>query len=114
MSLSLTRFPGERGVLGPVEMHPAFLANPAPLPAQDYAVGYMLRLGAPAKKLVMGIPTFGRTFTLTSSEAGVGAPTSGPGIAGQFTKEEGILAYYEVWLGAKVGLPLPPALLLRV
>lgn len=62
----------------------------------DYAVGYMLRLGAPAKKLVMGIPTFGRTFTLTSSEAGVGAPTSGPGIAGQFTKEEGILAYYEI------------------
>ncbi|XP_004375324.1 chitinase-3-like protein 1 isoform X1 [Trichechus manatus latirostris] len=62
----------------------------------DYAVGYMLRLRAPANKLVMGIPTFGKSFTLASSEAGVGAPISGPGTAGPFTREEGILAYYEV------------------
>ncbi|XP_014649614.1 PREDICTED: chitinase-3-like protein 1 isoform X1 [Ceratotherium simum simum] len=62
----------------------------------DYAVGYMLRLGAPADKLVMGIPTFGRSFTLASSKTDVGAPTSGPGIPGRFTKEEGILAYYEI------------------
>ncbi|XP_019493682.1 PREDICTED: chitinase-3-like protein 1 [Hipposideros armiger] len=62
----------------------------------DYSVGYVLRLGAPAEKLVMGIPTFAKTFTLASSETGVGAPTSGPGTAGRFTKEEGTLAYYEV------------------
>lgn len=59
-------------------------------------MGYMLRLGAPASKLVMGIPTFGKSFTLASSEMGVGAPVSGPGLPGQFTKEEGVLAYYEV------------------
>lgn len=76
---------------------------------QDYAVGYVLRLGAPAGKLVMGIPTYGRTFTLASSETGVGAPISGPGTAGRFTKEEGILAYYEVRLGEKARLPLRPA-----
>ncbi|XP_050003834.1 chitinase-3-like protein 1 isoform X2 [Alexandromys fortis] len=62
----------------------------------DYAVGYMLRLGAPASKLVMGIPTFGRSFTLASSEMGVGAPISGPGLPGRFTKEKGVLAYYEI------------------
>ncbi|KAK2497790.1 hypothetical protein MC885_017828 [Smutsia gigantea] len=62
----------------------------------DYAVSYVLRLGAPASKLVMGIPTFGRSFTLASSNTGIGAPASGPGIAGRFTKEEGILAYYEI------------------
>nr|XP_017523263.1 chitinase-3-like protein 1 [Manis javanica] len=62
----------------------------------DYAVSYVLRLGAPAHKLVMGIPTFGRSFTLASSNTGMGAPTSGPGLAGRFTKEEGILAYYEI------------------
>nr|XP_025873819.1 chitinase-3-like protein 1 isoform X1 [Vulpes vulpes] len=62
----------------------------------DYAVSYMLRLGVPANKLLMGIPTFGRSFTLASSETGVGAPISGPGLSGQFTKEEGILAYYEI------------------
>ncbi|CAO2636962.1 Chitinase-3-like protein 1, partial [Lemmus lemmus] len=62
----------------------------------DYAVGYMLRLGAPASKLVMGIPTFGKSFTLASSEMGVGAPVSGPGLPGRFTKEGGVLAYYEI------------------
>lgn len=62
----------------------------------DYAVGYMLRLGAPANKLVMGIPTFGKSFTLASSESQVGAPISGPGLPGRFTKEEGTLAYYEI------------------
>uniref|UniRef100_A0A0P6JA01 Chitinase-3-like protein 1 n=1 Tax=Heterocephalus glaber TaxID=10181 RepID=A0A0P6JA01_HETGA len=62
----------------------------------DHAVGYMLLQGAPASKLLMGIPTFGKTYTLASSENGVGAPISGPGLAGQFTKEEGTLAYYEI------------------
>ncbi|KFO24386.1 Chitinase-3-like protein 1, partial [Fukomys damarensis] len=62
----------------------------------EYAVGYMLWQGAPASKLLMGIPTFGKSYTLASSENGVGAPISGPGLAGQFTKEEGTLAYYEI------------------
>lgn len=74
-------------------------------------MSYVLRLGAPAHKLVMGIPTFGRSFTLASSNTGMGAPTSGPGLAGRFTKEEGILAYYEVRvLGRRGDAPLhPPA-----
>ncbi|XP_007186068.2 chitinase-3-like protein 1, partial [Balaenoptera acutorostrata] len=62
----------------------------------DYAVSYVLRLGAQANKLVMGIPTFGRSFTLASSKTDVGTPTSGPGIPGWFTKEKGTLAYYEI------------------
>lgn len=76
---------------------------PASVPTQDYAVGYMLRKGAPADKLVMGIPVYGRSFTLSSSETGVGAPISGPGLPGRFTKEGGFLAYYEVTeLGEKL------------
>uniref|UniRef100_A0A7N9DGM0 Chitinase-3-like protein 1 n=1 Tax=Macaca fascicularis TaxID=9541 RepID=A0A7N9DGM0_MACFA len=71
-------------------------ASPDRFSNTDYAVGYMLRLGAPASKLVMGIPTFGKSFTLASSETGVGAPISGPGIPGRFTKEAGTLAYYEI------------------
>lgn len=59
-------------------------------------MGYILRLGAPASKLVMGIPTFAKSYTLASSDTNVGAPISGPGLAGRFTKEEGTLAYYEV------------------
>lgn len=62
----------------------------------DYALSYVLRLGAPAHKLLMGIPTYGKSFTLTSSNSEVGAPVSGSGEAGPFTKEPGMLAYYEI------------------
>ncbi|XP_028923995.1 chitinase-3-like protein 1 [Ornithorhynchus anatinus] len=62
----------------------------------EYAVGYVLSKGAPASKLLMGIPTFGRTFTLASSDSGVGAQASGPGFPGPFTNDKGKLAYYEI------------------
>ncbi|XP_026571412.1 chitinase-3-like protein 1 [Pseudonaja textilis] len=62
----------------------------------DYAVRYLKTKGAPDGKIIMGIPTYGRTFTLSSAQTGVGAPASGPGLAGTFTKIAGTLAYYEV------------------
>lgn len=43
------------------------------------------------------MPTYGRTFTLTSTQRiGVNSPASGGGKAGEYTKEGGFLAYYEV------------------
>ncbi|XP_007939348.1 chitotriosidase-1 [Orycteropus afer afer] len=69
----------------------------------DFAVGYWLQKGAPANKLILGMPTYGRTFTLaSSSNTGVGVSATGPGTPGRFTKEGGVLAYYEVcsWQGA--------------
>nr|XP_060629024.1 chitinase-3-like protein 2 [Anolis sagrei ordinatus] len=62
----------------------------------DYAVKYLISRGAQAEKIVMGIPTYGRTFTLSSHQSGVGSVASGPGNPGPFTKEMGILAYYEI------------------
>ncbi|KAF5903452.1 acidic mammalian chitinase-like [Clarias magur] len=45
----------------------------------------------------MGFATYGRTFKLSSSSvSGLGAPSSGPGPAGNYTREAGMLAYYEV------------------
>ncbi|XP_003792386.1 chitotriosidase-1 [Otolemur garnettii] len=69
----------------------------------DAAVQYWLKRGTPADKLILGMPTYGRSFTLaSSSDTRVGAPATGPGTPGPFTKEGGFLAYYEVcsWKGA--------------
>ncbi|XP_006899351.1 PREDICTED: chitinase-3-like protein 2 [Elephantulus edwardii] len=62
----------------------------------EYAVGYWINKGMPAEKVVMGIPTYGHTFTLASAETSVGALASGPGTAGPITKSPGFLAYYEI------------------
>ncbi|XP_043855907.1 chitotriosidase-1 isoform X2 [Dromiciops gliroides] len=63
----------------------------------DFAVNYWLEKGAPASKVILGMPTYGRSFTLSSpSDTGVGALASGAGTPGPFTKEGGLLAFYEV------------------
>ncbi|XP_019369834.1 PREDICTED: acidic mammalian chitinase-like [Gavialis gangeticus] len=63
----------------------------------DYAMNYWKSNGAPAEKLVVGFPTYGHTFMLSNpSNTAVGAPTSGPGPAGPYTKQTGFLAYYEI------------------
>ncbi|KAJ7332998.1 hypothetical protein JRQ81_015178 [Phrynocephalus forsythii] len=62
----------------------------------DYAMKYWRDNGVPAEKLLMGFPTYGRTFRLTTSDTGVCAPASGAGSAGPYTREAGFWAYYEI------------------
>uniref|UniRef100_A0A8C2A098 chitinase n=1 Tax=Cyprinus carpio TaxID=7962 RepID=A0A8C2A098_CYPCA len=62
----------------------------------DYAMRYWRDNGAPVEKLRMGFATYGRTFRLTSSDTGVGAPASGPASAGSYTREAGFWSYYEI------------------
>ncbi|NWI51757.1 CHIA chitinase, partial [Calyptomena viridis] len=63
----------------------------------EYALNYWKDNGAPAQKLLVGFPAYGKTFTLQNpSDTSVGAPASGPGPAGPYTREGGILAYYEI------------------
>ncbi|XP_074019629.1 acidic mammalian chitinase-like [Numenius arquata] len=63
----------------------------------EYAMNYWKNNGAPAKKLLVGFPTYGRNFNLQNpSNTAIGAPTTGPGPAGPYTKEAGLLAYYEI------------------
>ncbi|XP_041504605.1 oviduct-specific glycoprotein-like [Microtus oregoni] len=62
-----------------------------------YAMNYWRNLGAPAEKLLMGFPAYGRTFHLLSaSKNGLQAASTGPGSPGKYTKQAGFLAYYEV------------------
>lgn len=84
--------PAQEATAGWRQIKPALLVHP-----QDSAVQLWLQKGTPANKLVLGMPTYGRSFTLaSSSDTGVGAPATGPGAPGPFTKEAGLLAFYEV------------------
>ncbi|XP_076012654.1 chitinase-3-like protein 1 [Genypterus blacodes] len=62
----------------------------------DFAMKYWRDKGTPVEKLRMGFAAYGRTFRLTSSNTGVGAPASGPASAGTYTREAGFWAYYEI------------------
>lgn len=45
----------------------------------------------------MGMPMYGQGFTLANpSENGLNAPAAGPSQAGEFTRANGFLSYYEV------------------
>lgn len=59
----------------------------------DYLVGH----GAEKSKLLVGIPLYGQSYRLaTSSQTNLGDPATGPGKPGEFTKQPGMLAYYEI------------------
>lgn len=46
---------------------------------------------------MLGMPTYGRSFTLDNPDAhGIGSNAIAPGIKGVATGEHGVLAYYEV------------------
>ncbi|KAM4625097.1 acidic mammalian chitinase-like [Polymixia lowei] len=62
----------------------------------DYAMKYWRDNGTPVEKLRMGFAAYGRTFRLTSSNTGVGAPASGAASAGPYTREAGFWSYYEI------------------
>lgn len=65
---------------------------------QAWTVDYYLSLGAPAGKLIVGIPLYGRSYTLSAPQLsyGYGAPADAPGEEGAATREKGYLSYYEV------------------
>uniref|UniRef100_A0A3Q2DYQ5 Acidic mammalian chitinase n=1 Tax=Cyprinodon variegatus TaxID=28743 RepID=A0A3Q2DYQ5_CYPVA len=62
----------------------------------DFAMKYWRDQGAPLDKLLVGFPTYGRSFHLSTTATGVGAPASGPGSAGPHTKQPGFMSYLEV------------------
>ncbi|KAG5337146.1 CH3L1 protein, partial [Acromyrmex heyeri] len=61
------------------------------------AVLYWLNQGCPPEKLILGVPFYGRAFTLSNSKNnGIGAPASGPSLSGPYTQEGGYLGYNEI------------------
>jgi len=79
---------------------------------QAYAMNYWRQLGVPPEKLLMGLPTYGRTFhLLKASQNELRAQAVGPASPGKYTKQAGFLAYYEVTgtgtSACELGLPHP-------
>ncbi|XP_064104521.1 chitotriosidase-1-like [Macrobrachium nipponense] len=73
---------------------------PAPGQSQelsaDFAINHWIKRGAKASKLVLGVPFYGRSWTLAGSDATPGAPATGAGTPGPLMKDAGTLAYYEI------------------
>jgi chitinase len=71
-----------------------------------------LAAGIPSDKIVLGMPTYGRSFTVVdpgrlASDNGYGKPFSGAGPAGPGTQVPGVLAYYEVMAQIASGALVP-------
>ncbi|XP_049812389.1 chitinase-3-like protein 1 isoform X1 [Schistocerca nitens] len=70
----------------------------------DSSVRYWIQNGADPAKLILGMGTYGRTFTLASTaNTGVGAPATGPGTSGPYTMESGMMGYNEICEKIKAG-----------
>jgi chitinase len=63
----------------------------------EWSVKYWISLGFPKEKIIMGIPTYGQSFSLSDPKnTAIGAPVYGGGKAGEYTLTAGILSYYEI------------------
>ncbi|CAO1341927.1 unnamed protein product [Diamesa tonsa] len=63
----------------------------------DACVNYWISQGCPRDKIIVGIPTYGKSFTLAnSSDNGINAAVTGGGRAGPHTAEAGMLGYNEI------------------
>ncbi|KAJ8925941.1 hypothetical protein NQ315_009793 [Exocentrus adspersus] len=79
----------------------------APLKSNDvfnveFSINYMLKLGAPPSKLIMGIPLYGRTFILEEPitsprrKPRLGTIAGSTGFQGPYTRENGFMGYNEI------------------
>uniref|UniRef100_A0A7G3AFM1 Putative chitotriosidase-1-signalp detected n=1 Tax=Lutzomyia longipalpis TaxID=7200 RepID=A0A7G3AFM1_LUTLO len=66
-------------------------------PTVDAAVQIYAQNGCDKKQLVLGIPAYGKSYTLADkTKNGIGANTKGPGKAGPYLMEPGFLGYNEI------------------
>ncbi|QQP56989.1 Uncharacterized protein FKW44_001837 [Caligus rogercresseyi] len=63
----------------------------------SFAANMWIKLGAPKHKMVIGMPTYGRSFTLANKRRYiVNSASKDGGKSGEYTREAGFLSYYEI------------------
>ena len=71
---------------------------------KNFSVKKFIELGASSEKIILGIPTYGRTFTIDprNKKSPPDVIFSGVGKPGTLTKEGGMLGYQEICLNVKI------------
>ncbi|XP_001663097.2 chitinase-3-like protein 1 [Aedes aegypti] len=84
------------GLNAPLYAGPADITEVQKQMNVNASIHYWLSSGAPKEKLILGIPLYGRSFTLANAaNSFVGAPVNGPGTAGPYSREPGVMGYNE-------------------
>lgn len=63
----------------------------------EYTLNYLFKKGAKPEKTVLGVPLYGRAFSLMNPhDNGMGAKTRSTSFQGPYTREDGFLGYNEI------------------
>ena len=76
----------------PLSKRPSYLSERY----ADFAVQRWISNGISPEKIVLGLPLYGRSWTLSTNKTIPPAPAAGPGAPGKWTEDAGLLAYYEI------------------
>uniref|UniRef100_A0A1B0DNH2 Uncharacterized protein n=1 Tax=Phlebotomus papatasi TaxID=29031 RepID=A0A1B0DNH2_PHLPP len=84
----------QTGHVAPMYQHPS---DYEPTFNANFSINYWIEKGADRRKIVMGMPMYGQSFSLAEGNRHtLNSPTYGGGEAGEATRARGFLAYYEI------------------